>query len=938
MRLTVRVLAALATTVAHLHAAPANDQFANRIVIPTTNRVQLAGNNSDATVEPGEAPLAASAGRRTVWWEWTPPATGAYLITTHESTFDTLLAVYTGNSVTGLTLVASDDNGVTPGNPNRGDLIALTNAVAGTAYKIAVDGKTNSPSGEIVLRILPNNDLYTNRIRITGNSYQGIAYNGKAGKEPGERNHATGSATPPGTTQPGKSVWWEWNPPAVGSYLVSTYPSTFATVLSVYKTNLSALDPVASDTSIYWGGDLTIDTFGNLVRFTVTSTNESYRIAVDGYTNYVGGVTNVESGFITLSLLPDNDHLANARAITGAVVNVIGFNGLATAEVGETNRTYAPQADPSNPTYNPTHSVWWKWSPPVSGPYLVSTMGSPFNTFLAVLTNTAMPPTIEGLMWAEAGGCSADNGASAYDTTSLVSLYAYSNQVYYIMADGAYDQNSENYGMIDLTIVPDNNLVANRLILTGTTASGVSYNGAANGENYEKLPPATLRDTKTIWWGWTAPTNGVATIDTFNSSFATVLAVYTGTLANFSDYQLIVWNSLGGPDRDRSIVEFPAYAGQEYRIQVTGIGATEFGEAVVQVHFQPAVPVPNDLLANAAVLTGTNASGTASNYFASKEPGEPKHAGGTGGRSLWWKWEAPGNGVVTIDTFDSVSELPDGVSLLNTLLAVYTGTNMAGLLPVASNDDNLLYAPNSSVTFTAAVGRVYYIAVDTGYIDDPLDPARQDYGLIRLHLEQAMAPVNDRFTNRIAITGLPVTVTGNNVNATRETGEYSNPNMPGGASVWWSWTAPSSGKVTFTTDGSSIDTVLTLFKGTTFSGANVIAQNDSASPGIGYSRIVTNVVKGTTYNISVEGLYGMEGEVVLSILPPLKVGGLALSPGGAAQLTFPASTFFSYEIQSSDDLTNWMTFDFITATNRTMIYTTPMPATEEKKFLRVVEW
>ena len=64
---------------------------------------------------------------------------------------------------------------------------------------------------------------------------------------------------------------------------------------------------------------------------------------------------------------------------------------------------------------------------------------------------------------------------------------------------------------------------------------------------------------------------------------------------------------------------------------------------------------------------------------ASKEAGEPAHAGNAGGRSIWFTWTAPaGRHVYVFDTFPST---------FDTLLAVYTGTDVAALAEVASNDD-----------------------------------------------------------------------------------------------------------------------------------------------------------------------------------------------------------------------------------------------------------
>ena len=74
-------------------------------------------------------------------------------------------------------------------------------------------------------------------------------------------------------------------------------------------------------------------------------------------------------------------------------------------------------------------------------------------------------------------------------------------------------------------------------------------------------------------------------------------------------------------------------------------------------------------------------------------------------------------------------------------------------------------------------------------------------------------PANDMFANRKVITGTNITAAGSNTGATRETGEPFHAGVSGGASVWWSWRAPTQGIVTISTAGSSFDTVLGVYTG-----------------------------------------------------------------------------------------------------------------------------
>lgn len=90
---------------------PANDNFANRTVIPQSLcPTTVTGSNLNASKEPGEPTHASPLDGRSVWWSWTAPFSGPVKISTAGSTLDTLLAVYTGSTVTNLSLVASNDN------------------------------------------------------------------------------------------------------------------------------------------------------------------------------------------------------------------------------------------------------------------------------------------------------------------------------------------------------------------------------------------------------------------------------------------------------------------------------------------------------------------------------------------------------------------------------------------------------------------------------------------------------------------------------------------------------------------------------------------------------------------------------------------------------------------------------------------------------------
>jgi hypothetical protein len=111
-----------------------NDLFANRIALTgSSNRVTAV--NTNATKQAGEPSHGGNPGGRSLWWSWTASASGLATVKTEGSSFDTLLAVYTGAALDSLNLVVGNDDSVSDQTS-----LVIFSAVAGTVYQIAVDG------------------------------------------------------------------------------------------------------------------------------------------------------------------------------------------------------------------------------------------------------------------------------------------------------------------------------------------------------------------------------------------------------------------------------------------------------------------------------------------------------------------------------------------------------------------------------------------------------------------------------------------------------------------------------------------------------------------------------------------------------------------------------------------------------------------------------
>jgi phosphotransferase system IIB component len=132
-------------------------------------------------------------------------------------------------------------------------------------------------------------------------------------------------------------------------------------------------------------------------------------------------------------------------------------------------------------------------------------------------------------------------------------------------------------------------------------------------------------------------------------------------------------------------------------------------------------------------------------------------------------------------------------------------------------------------------------------------------------------PPNDAFANAQGISGTNGSVAGTNIFATKEAGEpsHSPDGNLGGRSVWYVWTAPSSGSASLTTAGSNYDTLLAVYTGTAVNGLNAIVKNDDVQSGvITTSTVQFQAVAGTTYHIAVDGFDADQGNITLNFTLP----------------------------------------------------------------------
>jgi hypothetical protein len=242
-------------------------------------------------------------------------------------------------------------------------------------------------------------------------------------------------------------------------------------------------------------------------------------------------------------------------------------------------------------------------------------------------------------------------------------------------------------------------------------------------------------------------------------------------------------------------------------------------------------PPPNDAFANRIPLSGATVSAVGHNVGATTEPGEP-HAGWyLAKHSIWYSWVAPSNGLVAVSTDAS----PSGM-----MATIHTGSAFPNLVRVG-------FALSGTAVFLAQSGTTYQVAVDSGSAPP---------GTTVLGIRPAHPPLNDNFTNRITISGLPVTVLGCNIDSIEEPGEPIHGYGDGGSSVWWSWTAPESGTITASSTATGWRTSTAVYTGTNLTDLVFVA-------GKGWGDVSFKAAAGTTYQIAIDG--ERRGDITLNI-------------------------------------------------------------------------
>ncbi|MCA9415067.1 MAG: hypothetical protein KC917_02310 [Candidatus Omnitrophica bacterium] len=309
----------------------------------------------------------------------------------------------------------------------------------------------------------------------------------------------------------------------------------------------------------------------------------------------------------------------------------------------------------------------------------------------------------------------------------------------------------------------------------------VQVNGSNIGaRDDETAGCATVQGGKDVYFTFTLAAARDLVIDTFGSTFDTVLSIRQGGCENPTEIDCN--DDFDGIVSQLNLQQLPAGT---YTILLDGFDAGDEGQYVLRFS-APALPSNNDCSEAKDIVTGTELGST---LGATDSPGMRIPGLASDGPDVFYRFTATSS-QMRVDTLGSD---------IDTSLAVYSG---CGGTLLGSNGD-FEGTPQSQVSLSGlTVGNEYIIQVDS--------PAGIAGTFALQILESQAPPANNACNSNAGFTSLPVTLNGSTEFAT----DLSSPIEGGsGPEVSYRVAVSSAGNLVVETGGSLFDTVVYVRRG-----------------------------------------------------------------------------------------------------------------------------
>ncbi len=799
---------------------PENDNYANATAVVGTP-VDFAADTTAASAEPNEKDANGQFASTSVWWKWTAPITRAVVLGIQGQPEIPRVSVFQTPRIP----IASNVSVVADRDTNL-----IFTATEGITYYIAADGLNTASTVRLRLeqKTLSPNDDPDHAIAIT------LAPGILETQVTGDNRWAVRTTDEPSDYIHG--VWYRFDAPQRGSISVSVRsPDTIAR-LGIYKGGPGAWTRLARSNN---------DDPYSALRVNVEA-GESYFIEVGTQsTQKVGGLFTLTIDFGARS---PNDDFASRIQLAGSDVKFEGTPLGATHEAGIPPVAGDLRTD-----------IWYEWKAPIAGLARVTSVPELSGAVLMVYAGTDPAHFRE----VSSAGWSVRAGDSAF--LRFIGDFPYTF-----------------HAQLAVSPAPSNDDFAARELLTG---DAVAFSGAIQAATREpgepSHGPALAGYGHTVWYSWTAPASGTATLETIITNNAVRAAVYEGSaLADLKPVPFGGTNAIGS---------FRVEAGKTYQLAIDGQlsnyvppPAIEFASRLAMV----ARPANDDFAARQPFTTTRNFGEQeyrgeifADLRGATAEPGEPGHVATNrpASRSVWYSYVPPVDGYL-ITASVGTAVLYQGASLQELVraeigpfgnwvvsagvpYALAVDSDQAGVVRVVPllepwvtaeivspfdgvrrNSTSLTLAVNFTDTrpfnIDATVLADGVAIFNTNKFGYPhlvtvanLAPGLHEFVAVAhlsnghgatsapVHVTITSAPpTNDAFANRVKLTGAHLNLTGfDGLNATSEPGEPLALPFGAGETTWWEWTAPTNGWVRLDAMSDGSVPIVGIYRGNTVS-------------------------------------------------------------------------------------------------------------------------
>jgi hypothetical protein len=325
---------------------------------------------------------------------------------------------------------------------------------------------------------------------------------------------------------------------------------------------------------------------------------------------------------------------------------------------------------------------------------------------------------------------------------------------------------------------PPNDNFADRIILTGDYVEAGGNNDLASLEPGEPDHAAGLSGSASLWWTWTAPSSGWATITTVESDFPPAFAVYRGpTLATLEQ---VVFSSEKCAELSPSTVPEPS-RGEGFLVQEGETFQLAFASGRSQYDSSGTLIAPYGQIRFSLVVSPLELSSPTNNQTVFTDSSVPIRTRPLAQPGMFHEFSLELDGQTVVLPTLHFARFPDTHWILTNLIV---GQHTLRITALDSND-----------------------------LARPSPP-------IRIQVR----PSNDNFSRAASLSGTNIFISGDAYYASTEPGEPVHPADFDGFTLWYRWTAPEDGIVQMELPMGG-GTAVTVYRGDSLTNLQMVVAN-----------------------------------------------------------------------------------------------------------------